>query len=82
MGFLNFITSFNNSILSSTNSIFMAFVTIVFGITTFKEFLLLRGSFSIMLNIVILLPNAINGYVIGKDSMSRVNDYLKENFVY
>lgn len=82
MGILNILSSLNITLLSASNSVVMAFITVVFGITTFKEFLLIRSSYTIMLNFITLLPTAINGFVIGKDSMDRLNEYLKESFVY
>ncbi|KAL4486872.1 hypothetical protein ABPG72_009636 [Tetrahymena utriculariae] len=79
---LNFLSTVNNLVSNSINVIYILIVSFVFGINTYENYLLIATSFTIVLVYIQAMPSAIQGIVVGKNSMKRIDHFLSESYVY
>lgn len=65
-----------------SNSVILFVVTLLIGISTFEKFLVISNSFSIILSFIQLIPSFIQGVVVGRNSLYRLDNFFSESFVY
>ncbi|KAL4435536.1 hypothetical protein ABPG74_020312 [Tetrahymena malaccensis] len=79
---LNFLSTVNNLITNSINVIYILVVSFLFGINTYENYLLIATSFTTVSVYISAMPAAIQGIVVGKNSMKRIDHFLSESYVY
>ncbi|EAR90721.2 ABC transporter C family protein (macronuclear) [Tetrahymena thermophila SB210] len=79
---LNFLSTVNNLVTNSINVLYILIVSFLFGINTYENYLLITTSFTTVLVYIMAMPGAIQGIVVGKNSMKRIDHFLSESYVY
>ncbi|EAR99950.2 ABC transporter C family protein (macronuclear) [Tetrahymena thermophila SB210] len=78
----NLLVSFTNFISNISTDVNVLLITIIFGITSLNEFLTINSTYGSVLGYLSVIPNAIQGIVVGSNSMKRIDNYLTESFIY
>ncbi|KAL4462575.1 hypothetical protein ABPG74_000405 [Tetrahymena malaccensis] len=78
----NFLFSFTNFISNISADVNVFLITIIFGITSLSEFLMINSTYGGILGYLSVIPNSIQGIVVGQNSMKRIDNYLNESFIY
>ncbi|KAL4509416.1 hypothetical protein ABPG72_018347 [Tetrahymena utriculariae] len=74
--------SLNNFIQNASSTLLIFIIACTYGITSLANFLTISSGFHIILNFLTVIPASVSGLVVGQNSMSRVNTFLVENFIY
>ncbi|EAR99948.2 ABC transporter C family protein (macronuclear) [Tetrahymena thermophila SB210] len=78
----NVLSSLNEFISNFSCTVAIFIVTLIFGISSLSQFLMINSSYNIILNFLISVPSSIQGIVVGSNSMKRIDIFLTESFVY
>ncbi|KAL4462573.1 hypothetical protein ABPG74_000403 [Tetrahymena malaccensis] len=78
----NVLSSLNEFISNFSCTVAIFLVTLIFGISSLSQFLMINSSYTIILNFLISVPSSIQGIVVGSNSMKRLDNFLTESFVY
>ncbi|KAL4505154.1 hypothetical protein ABPG72_016221 [Tetrahymena utriculariae] len=78
----NFLVSFTNFISNISADVNVYLITVIFGITSLNEFLMINSTYGSILGYLSVIPNSIQGIVVGLNSMKRIDNFLTESFIY